>query len=106
MLTLAYSVYDNKALVYAPPFFAPTDGYAVRLFSDLVNDPGTSVNRHPGDFALFQVGTYDDGHGALLAVSPLRHVIDAAALVMLQKQLPLERAIVSNTDGHINGEAG
>lgn len=86
----AYSVYDNKALVYGVPFFAPTDGAAVRSFRDLANDPNTTVGRHPSDFSLFSVGSYDDAKGTLLPLSPLRHVIDATAVLVVQPQLPID----------------
>lgn len=89
MLTNAYCVYDNKALIYGTPFYAPTDGSAVRSFRDLANDPNTTVGRHPGDFVLFHVGTFDDQNGQCLGVSPLRHVVDATALLAIQPRLPL-----------------
>ena len=88
MLTNAYCVYDNKALVYGLPFFAPTDGSAVRSFQDLCNDTDTTVGRHPGDYSLFMLGNYDDQKGALIPMSPLRHVIDATSLLIM-KPTPL-----------------
>lgn len=87
MISLAYSVFDTKSLQYHLPFFQPTDGAAVRLLSDIVNDPNTSVGRHPADFILYCIGHYDDGLGGLMPVSPLRHVIDAVALVKVQQPL-------------------
>lgn len=91
MRTLAYSVYDNKALVYAVPFFATTDGSAIRSFQDLANDTNTTVGRHPGDFSLYCLGDYDDQKGVLTALSPLRHVVDATALLVRQEGLPFDR---------------
>jgi hypothetical protein len=79
----AYSVYDNKALIYNVPFFTSTDGQAVRMFADLANDPSTGVGRHPSDYSLFFIGSYDDQKGALVAESPLRHVADATSLLKL-----------------------
>lgn len=96
----AYSIYDNKAFAYGVPFFAATDGSAVRSFQDLANDAQTMVGRHPRDFSLFHVGTYDDSKGAISPVLPLRHVVDAVAV--LQKQ----DTIFSNTDAHDQREAG
>lgn len=87
MRTFIYTVYDNKALVYGTPFFAVTDGSAVRSFSDLVNDANTTVGRHPNDFSLFVVGEYDDQKGLLTPFSPLRHLVDAASLVVQQPEL-------------------
>jgi hypothetical protein len=89
MKMLAYSVYDNKSLSYGMPFFAPTDGSAVRSFAGLANDAQTTVGQHPSDFSLFCVGEYDDQNGSFVPAYPLRHVIDATALVRVTPQLPL-----------------
>lgn len=87
MLLQAYSIYDRKALVYHPPFFAPTDPAAVRMLSDLVQDANTSVGRHPGDYVMYGVGTYSDANGSLEPAVPLRHIMDAQALVPIQPSL-------------------
>lgn len=89
MLLNAYSLFDNKALVYSPPFFVNTDGAAIRMLADLVVDRNTQVGRHPGDFALYRVGNFSDGNGSLEPVLPVRHVIDAVALVKVTTQAPL-----------------
>lgn len=89
MQLIAYCVYDNKSLVYAPPFFAPTDGSAIRSFRELANDSNTTVGRHPSDFVLYAVGSYNDANGAFTPLSPLRHVVDASALIALPAQIPL-----------------
>src|SRR5258708_3350659 len=81
MLTHAYCVYDRKAQLYNVPFFAITDGSAVRSFQDLANDPQTTVGRHPLDYVLFRVGSFDDATGLLIPNVPILHVSDAAALV-------------------------
>jgi hypothetical protein len=81
MLTHAYSVYDRKGLIYNAPFFAVTDGSAVRSFQDLANDPQTSVGRHPMDYVLYRVGSFDDAAGLLIPNVPILHVADAASLV-------------------------
>lgn len=81
MILNAYTLFDNKALVYSPPFFVNTDGAAVRMVGDLVTDPNTSVGRHPGDFSLFCVGTFSDANASIEPTLPIRHVIDAVALV-------------------------
>lgn len=85
----AYTVFDNKALTYSPPFFVNTDGAAVRMFADLANDMGTQVGRHPGDFSLFCVGIFSDANASLEATLPIRHVIDAVALLSIKPKAPL-----------------
>lgn len=87
MLLRAYSIYDVKALQYHPPFFASTNGAAVRSVHDLVNDTNTSVGRHPADYVLYCVGEYDDSKGALRPFVPLEHVIDAVSLVRHQPSM-------------------
>lgn len=89
-MLFCYSVYDRKALQYHPPFYASTDGSAIRTFSDVVNDINTTVGRHPADYVLFCVGSYGDQKGELMPVSPLRHIIDATALLHVQPVLPLQ----------------
>jgi len=89
MMLKAYSIFDNKALVYHPPFFASTHGAAIRSVTDLCNDLNTSVGRHPGDYVLYCVGHYDDSNGSLHPYSPLEHVVDAIALVRIQPSTPL-----------------
>lgn len=84
MLLNAYTVFDNKALTYSPPFFVNTDGAAVRMFADLVNDMNTSVGRHPGDYSLFCVGTFSDANASIEATLPIRHIIDAVALLTIK----------------------
>jgi len=71
MLTKAFSILDTKADLFSPPFFFATTGQAVRAFKDLANDGQSSISRHPGDYRLFCVGTFDDSTGR---VSPLDQV--------------------------------
>lgn len=85
----AYSVYDNKALVYGVPFFAPTDGSAIRSFRSAANDKDTTIGNHPNDFSLFHVGGFDDQSGGVSTLLPLRHVVDASTLVVQPAQIPL-----------------
>lgn len=77
----AYSIYDNKSLRYHAPFFMNTDGEAVRALTDLANDPNTTIGKHPGDYVLYYIGTYDDNSGQLHSEAPLRHIMDAVALI-------------------------
>lgn len=84
----AYSVFDRKSLIYAPPFYSQTDGSAVRALTDGVADVNSAIGAHPNDYVLFFIGTYDDQKGLLTAVSPLVHVIDAIALIPKQNVIP------------------
>lgn len=87
MILRAYTLHDVKALTYSPPFFQATDGQATRAVQDLVTDMSTTVGRHPSDFKLYCIGTYDDATGALQGLAPMVHVIDAVALVPKQPDM-------------------
>lgn len=63
MVLKAYSIFDVKADSYNAPFFKSTHGQALRDFVDLVNNPETVVSRHPEDFKLCCIGSFDDSTG-------------------------------------------
>lgn len=105
MILRAYSLQDVKALQYHPPFFASTDAAAVRMVQDLVNDLQTMVGKHPADFKLYCVGTYDDANGHFEPVYPLTHVIDAVSLVPIAPPSMFDLAPRRDTATLTNGEA-
>lgn len=92
MISRVYSVYDVKALSYAPPFICAADGVAVRMFKELVDDSNSIVGRHPADFRLYCIATFDDQRGLLVGILPPEHIVDASALVNYQSKLPVEEA--------------
>lgn len=106
MLLNAYTIYDRKALQYHPPFFASTDGAAIRMVSDLAADPNTSVGRHPEDYVLFRAGGYDDSNGKLFALAVLDHVADAASLLRLPSRLPLFDSPPASANGAPSSNSG
>lgn len=55
-----YVIYDSKAEVYNRPFFLINDDIALRSALDLIQDTQTDLHRHPADFTMFKIGTYDD----------------------------------------------
>lgn len=85
LLLNAYTIYDNKALQWHPPYFASTDAAAARAFGDLANDPRTNVGAHPADYSLYCCGSFLDSNAQLTPLSPLRHVSDAVALLAIHQ---------------------
>lgn len=73
MITKAFAIYDGKGKMFGVPFFMPQPGLATRAFMDLVNDPQSTVNRHPADYTLYQIGSFDDNSGELFSDDP--HVL-------------------------------
>ena len=66
-----FSIYDEKALTYGLPFFCPTEGIAKRMFNSLVNDPASNVNKYPGDFKLYLIGSFNETTAELESTTPL-----------------------------------
>ncbi|CAK0755299.1 hypothetical protein CCP3SC15_2050004 [Gammaproteobacteria bacterium] len=65
MVLKAFGIFDVQASCFSPPFFMSTKGQAVRAFTDLVNDHQSTVFKHPEDYRLGQLGTFDDFTGML-----------------------------------------
>lgn len=70
MILKAFSIFDTKTEAHSKPFFAITTGEAIRTFSDAVGDQNSALNKHPHDYVLFEIGTYDDATGILASNVP------------------------------------
>ena len=62
-----FSIRDEKSKVFSRPFFAVSNGIAIRDFSDLALDQQSTVSKHPGDFKLYLVASFDDYSGAFVS---------------------------------------
>jgi len=58
-----YSLYDTKVSTFGNPFCAQSDGAAVRMVIDAAGDPNTMLHKHPVDFVLYYLGTFDEDTG-------------------------------------------
>ncbi len=65
-----YSIYDSASDAYMRPFFAQSNGAAIRAFSDLVVSNDHPVGQHPADYTLFEIGAFDDNTGEIGPVVP------------------------------------
>jgi len=75
-----FTIFDNKAECYSQPFYALTDQAGVRTFVDAVNQADSPYNRHPEDYSLFSVGSYDDRTG-VVTPHPHQHLGHAANML-------------------------
>lgn len=73
MILKAFSLLDQKVGTFSPPFFMSHVGQAIRAVTDLGQDLNTTVGRHPSDFALCEVGTFDDNTGQFEAMIAIHH---------------------------------
>lgn len=67
MLYKMFAMLDIKSKSFTKPILERTVGIAVRSFKQAANDPSTQLNAFPTDFALYEIGTYDDETGKAVA---------------------------------------
>lgn len=60
---LIYSIFDKTAKQFGLPFFQINDETAIRMFSNLVNDKDSMLNKNPDDYTLFRLGEFDADSG-------------------------------------------
>ncbi len=60
-----FSIFDTASALYSRPFFEQSDATAQRQFMDIATDEEHPVGRHPKDYALMRVGTWNDVTGKL-----------------------------------------
>lgn len=74
MIQKMFSIKDQKAGIFYPPFFKNTHGEAERDFHTAVNDKQTKLFQYPEDFDLYYMGTYDDNNGTFQGLDTPLHV--------------------------------
>lgn len=79
MIVNCYSVYDAKLADYHMCIYDIKDEGAVRQFVDVLSDKNHRWARHPEDYSLWFVGSYDTASGELVKAVP-RSLVSAAAL--------------------------
>jgi len=65
MKYVMFSIRDNKAAVFMPPFHSHNRGTAIRSIQQNMLDENSSLAAYPEDFDLFEIGTFDDETGSL-----------------------------------------
>lgn len=68
MIKKVFTLFDNKAEVYLPPFFENTKGSAIRAIQDGMRAEGSMLSSHKKDLCLVHIGLYDDNIGEIKSV--------------------------------------
>lgn len=76
-----YVVRDVKAEFYGDPIVLDNDAMARRLFFDAASDPNSPLSKHPEDYALYLVGTYDYRTGTISSLDTPVHLGNASEAV-------------------------
>jgi len=65
-----YAIRDIKADAFAAPFLMANDNVAMRAVTESALSSDSSLRRHPGDYQLWCLGSYDEPTGNINS-SPL-----------------------------------
>lgn len=83
MKFILFSILDGKAGVFLQPFVARSDVDAKRQLSAAFKDPQfmqTPAGAYPQDFALYELGQFDDEFGTISASPKPTRVCELSAL--------------------------
>lgn len=80
-----FSIYDNVAQVFEPPFTERNKGTAIRRIQDLIqNNTNSPYAKFPDNFALHHIGMFDPSAGGIIEFDP-EHVINFTELTTKQE---------------------
>lgn len=80
-----YTVRDESAQYFLPPFLARTDGQAQRMFIGSLGDSFP----YRRDFSLFCVGTFDDDNGVVSPIEPRLVLAGVSVADSLDPRVPV-----------------
>lgn len=89
-------IYDKVAESFHNPFFTPNLGVAFRMLRDEISRGGESnaLSSHTTDFALYEVGVFEEDTGQLTTVNPApRFVCELASLVSAREEKQASLAV-------------
>lgn len=98
-----YAIYDTASGAYMRPFFVHSDGQAIRAFSDIATDANHDIGKHPEDYTLYRIGTYDDQNGKLHPEDP-SSLATAMALVAASRNV--NKGELLEFDEHVKQNTG
>ena len=65
-----YAVYDSATCAYMRPFAFQTDGQALRGFADEAVRADSEISKHPEDYSLYRIASFDDNTGKMEGCEP------------------------------------
>ena len=97
-----YTIFDVASGAYLRPWFVQADGQALRAFSDLCTDATHEIGKHPEDYSLFRIGTFDDNKGQLVGEAP---ECLATALEMVAASRRVDKDNLERLDAQVSNGA-
>jgi hypothetical protein len=81
-----YSIYDTKSETYYQPIFLLNEAMMLRQFADMANDKDCAISKHPEDYTLYHLGSWQDQDSKIkiinktLIASAHEHVVQSREL--------------------------
>ncbi len=99
-----YSIFDQASGLYSRPFFTQSDPEAMRSFTDIATDADHPIGKHPEDYSLYRLGTFDDNKGNMInedneCLVTALETISSTRKVNSGKQIDLSEQIEEQTSG-------
>lgn len=96
---MVYSVYDSKVKYFQNPIFMRNRGEALRSWEQAANDEKLTICAHPLDFALMEIGEFDDQSGKFFNLE----APESLGLAANFKRLPETQAPLFDKPSHAKG---
>lgn len=81
------AVFDKCANTFGRPFYAPNTPAATRSLRSEVNNPQAgTIYTDPQDFALYELGSFDDQSGTFNLLQPPANVINSLDVLKQSSQ--------------------
>jgi len=78
-----FAIYDYKLVAYNRPFFLQSEGVAIRAFQDEINNKESELSKHPSDYDLYMIGTWEEYSGM---ITPQEPVLIATGLSLIYRE--------------------
>lgn len=75
------AVRDSAVSAFQRPFVVPALGMAIRAFGDEVVRPESELAKHPSDYELFHLGSFDEESGKVVCLPNPRSMARAVDFV-------------------------
>lgn len=88
----SYCIFDTAAAFYQRPFFCGADGEATRLFVDLVGDKTSPPGKHPEDYCVFRIGSFNDLTGVIVGDQVRECLITGMDVIAMERSIEREES--------------
>lgn len=75
------AIYDSKAEAWLNPMVFQSNGQALRSFEDAVKNTESDFGRHPEDYSLFLLGSFEQRNGEIQVQVPMVHLANGMDVV-------------------------